>query len=589
MATLLSVNVGMPKDVSWQGRTVHTGVWKKPVRGPRMVRRLNIDGDGQGDLAGHGGEYRAVLVYQLESYRYWREHLERDDLRFGHFGENFTVDGLADDEVCIGDRYRVGEAEFEVTQPRVTCYRVGMRLGLPAMASLLVAHHRPGFYLRVITEGRVQAGDEIIRTRTGPGALSVADIDALLYLPGRDPAKLRTARSIPALSPGWQQSFREMAEADEHPAAPPGPDKEITGWPGFKPLRVARIVPETPTVSSFYLEPTDRQPLPAARPGQYLAIRITDGPPPAPVRSYSLSSGPGMGSAPGADSYRISVKRESHGLVSTYLHTEARPGTLLDVASPRGDFVLAEDTSPVVLLSAGIGVTPVLAMLHRLASDREPQPVWWIHTTRNREQHAFADEARHLLAQLPDAHEHIFYTAPPDGAQAERQTHITYGHLVPEALAALRIPTDADVYLCGPESFMTDLSKALQDLGLPPDHIHTELFGARASINPGIAATATAATRPHQPPGPPGSGPLVTFTRSGISAPWSAVYNSLLELAEACDIPTRWSCRTGVCHTCGTPLVSGDVDYTTPPLEPPEAGNVLICCSTPTSEVLVDL
>ncbi|MYW19530.1 MOSC domain-containing protein, partial [Streptomyces sp. SID2955] len=211
MATLLSVNVGLPQDVPWHGRTVHTGAWKSPVRGPRMVRRLNVDGDGQGDLAGHGGEIRAVLVYQLESYRYWREHLGRDDLVSGMFGENFTVDGLPDDEVCIGDRYRIGEAEFEVTQPRVTCYRVGMRLGEPAMASLLVAHHRPGFYLRVLTEGRVRAGDEITLTRRGPGGLSVADTDALLYLPGRDPEMLRRALDVPALSPGWQQSFRELA------------------------------------------------------------------------------------------------------------------------------------------------------------------------------------------------------------------------------------------------------------------------------------------------------------------------------------------------------------------------------------------
>ena len=129
MASLLSVNVGKPKNVAWQERTVYTGIWKAPVAGARMVRRLNIDGDGQGDLKGHGGEQRAVLVYQIESYAYWRKHFGRDDFTYGQFGENFTVDGLADDEVCIGDRYRIGEAEFEVTQPRVTCFRVGMRLG----------------------------------------------------------------------------------------------------------------------------------------------------------------------------------------------------------------------------------------------------------------------------------------------------------------------------------------------------------------------------------------------------------------------------------------------------------------------------
>src|ERR1700733_513692 len=193
MATLLSVNVGQPRDVSWNGRVVHTGIWKTPVSGPVMARRLNLDGDGQGDLGGHGGEQRAVMVYQVESYEHWSRHFGRTDLTYGIFGENFTVDGLADEQVCIGDRYRIGDAEFEVTQPRTTCYRVGMRLDEPDMPSLLVSHHRPGFYFRVITEGRIQAGDRIVKTKTGPGALSVADTDALLYLPRRDPAKLRLA------------------------------------------------------------------------------------------------------------------------------------------------------------------------------------------------------------------------------------------------------------------------------------------------------------------------------------------------------------------------------------------------------------
>ena len=225
--TVLSVNVGKPKNVPWQGKTVYTGVWKQPVDGPAMVRRLNIDGDGQGDLNGHGGEQRAVLVYQIDSYRHWARHFGRDDLSYGNFGENLTIDGLPDDEVCIGDRYRIGEAEFEVTQPRVTCYRVGMRLGQPELPALLVSHHRPGFYMRVIAEGRVQAGDQIVKTRTGPHALSVADTDALLYLPGRDSQRLRDATDIPALSPGWQQSFRDLLR----PAAPARP-----AWPGFRPL-----------------------------------------------------------------------------------------------------------------------------------------------------------------------------------------------------------------------------------------------------------------------------------------------------------------------------------------------------------------
>src|SRR5690348_14382862 len=163
VGTLLSVNVGMPKDVPWQGRTVHTGVFKDPVAGRRHVGRLNLDGDGQGDVAGHGGEQRAVFVYQIDSYRYWERELARDDFVYGQFGENFTIDGLADAEVCIGDRYRIGGATFEVTQPRVTCYRVGLRMNDARMPALLVSHRRPGFYFRVLEEGDVQAGDAIVK------------------------------------------------------------------------------------------------------------------------------------------------------------------------------------------------------------------------------------------------------------------------------------------------------------------------------------------------------------------------------------------------------------------------------------------
>src|SRR3984885_10902002 len=214
---LLSVNVGMPKNVDWRGKTVFTGIFKDPVAGPRRVRRLNVEGDGQGDLAGHGGEQRAVFVYQIDSYRYWERELGRDDFVHGQFGENFTVEGLGDDEVCIGDRYQIGTATFEVTQPRVTCYRVGIRMNDPRIPALLVSHHRPGFYLRVLEEGDVQAGDEIVKLASGPEQMPVAEVDGLLYLPGHSRQKLLQALRIPALSPGWQASFKALL--DEAPGS----------------------------------------------------------------------------------------------------------------------------------------------------------------------------------------------------------------------------------------------------------------------------------------------------------------------------------------------------------------------------------
>jgi MOSC domain-containing protein YiiM len=226
VARLLSVNVGLPKDISWRGKTVRTAIWKEPVQGRRTVKRLNIDGDGQGDLAGHGGEHRAVMVYQTDSYRYWERYFEGKFPTYGQFGENLTVDGLPDNEVCIGDRYRIGNAILEVTQPRVTCYRVGIRVNEPLMASLLVAHHRPGFYMRVLQEGDIGTGDEIFRVSGGPEQMTVAEIDGLLYLPGHSREQLQRALKIPALPAGWQASFRALLEREQG-------GKPLTGNPGL--------------------------------------------------------------------------------------------------------------------------------------------------------------------------------------------------------------------------------------------------------------------------------------------------------------------------------------------------------------------
>jgi ferredoxin-NADP reductase/MOSC domain-containing protein YiiM len=566
-ARLVSVNVGMPADVEWRGKTVHTGIYKTPVPGSVMVRRLNIDGDGQGDLAGHGGEQRAVMVYQTESYDYWSRVLGRDDLQHGNFGENFTITGLADDEVCIGDRYAIGDAEFEVTQPRVTCFRVGMRMGEPDMPNLLVAHHRPGFYFRVITEGNVKAGDAIIRTSRGRHELTVADIDALLYLPDRDMDLLHKAVDVPALSPGWQQSFNEMLASHEGPDGAVAPPIGVEpGWNGFRRLRVAGTQRESAAIMSIRLEADDTVPLPIPRPGQYLTLRLPGAGDPAPLRSYSLS-GNGAG-------YRISVKYEDHGLVSRWLHNNIHTGSIVDVAAPRGDFYLTEAEGPVVLLSAGVGVTPVLAMLHALAKGRSDREVWWLYTTRDAETQAFAKEVGDLIAELPHARQQVFYTS-------------AVGRLDARAIAALGLPRDATVYMCGPDAFMSDMRGALAEAGIDPARIHTELFGALPAINPGIVGKSTVA--PHQPHAPTGTGPAVSFSRSGLTVNWSAEYGSILELAEACDVPTRFSCRSGVCHTCVTQVIAGTTAYTQPPLEPPPDGTVLICTAEPVDDVVLDL
>jgi ferredoxin-NADP reductase/MOSC domain-containing protein YiiM/ferredoxin len=570
---LLSLNVGMPRDVEWEGRIVHTGIWKEPADGRRMVRRLNVDGDGQGDTAGHGGPNRAVFVYQIGSYRYWEEVLGRDDFTHGQFGENFTIEGLPDDEVCIGDRYRIGSALFEVSQPRVTCYRVGIRMNEPRMPSLLVAHRRPGFYFRVLEEGEVGAGDAIERVERGPEAMTVSEVDALLYLPGHARRDLIRALRIPALSEGWQGSFRELLEQHGEAAKAPAP-----AWAGMRQMRVAAIDRESASVISVRLVPADGEPAAPALPGQFLTVRLRPAVDAAPLlRTYSLSG------LPDTESYRISVKREPHGAASEYLHTRLRVGDVIEAGAPRGSFVLRAGERPVVLISAGVGATPVLAMLHVLAGQRSARAVWWLHGARNRAEHAFAREAGELLAQLADAHRIVCYSQPgPEDAGFD-----VTGRLIGAVLDQAGVPTDADFYLCGPTPFMHDLGAALTARGAPPEQVSTELFGPLDSLTPGIAAQP--APPPHPPAGTPGTGPPVSFSRSNLTVPWDPSFASVLEFAEACDVPVRWSCRTGVCHECQTGLVSGELGYRPEPLEPPDPGFALICCSQPAGDVTLDL
>jgi len=585
MSTLVSVNIGLPRDVEWQGKHIRTAVWKEPVSHRIVARRLNLDGDGQGDLAGHGGEHRAVFVYQLDSYRYWKGVLGRNDFVSGQFGENFTVDGLSDSDVCIGDRYRIGGAIFEVTQPRVTCYRVGIRMNEPRMPALLVAHHRPGFYFRVLQEGEVGAGDDIVKVADGPEGISVAEIDALLYLPGHSSEQLQRALRIPALSQGWQSSLQALLQQDvgsNTDVGNPGlaEEERAPAWPGFRQMRVANIRKESESVTSFILKSIDGQPLPVFEAGQFVVVRLPLDPDKPPVlRSYSLSD------VPAVDHFRISVKNEVNGVGSSFLCNRTREGDRLDVSAPRGRFTLRPGQSPVVLLSAGVGATPVMSMLHTLAAERSQREIWWIYGARNRVDHPFAEESRSLLKQLPRGRGYIVYSRPAAVDQVGADFDAA-GHIDAALLKNVGVPHDSDFYLCGPSSFLQAMREGLRSWGVVDGNVHTEIFGVLEGITPGIARIDHA---PHMPDGSLGSGPLVSFARSGISAAWDPKFGSLLELAEACDVPVRWSCRTGVCHTCMTGLIGGSVVYSPEPLERPAAGNVLVCCAQPDAGVTLDL
>jgi ferredoxin-NADP reductase len=338
---------------------------------------------------------------------------------------------------------------------------------------------------------------------------------------------------------------------------------------------------ESADVLSLSMRDGDGQPLQEALPGQYIVLRLrpADG---APFfRSYSLS-GPVS-----TERYRISVKREPNGAAGTFLHERVRPGDVIDVSSPRGSFVLQSGEQPVVLLSAGICATPVLAMLQALAAERSTRQVLWLHAARDRQHHPFPAEVRGLMRALPHGRSFVCYSRPGAGDRMGEDFDAT-GRLSRSVFDAVGLPREADVYLCGPNRFMADMKATLAAFGVAPKRIFAEIFGGSESRNPGIVGATIRA--PHLPEGDAGTGPLVSFARSGIAAHWNASrYQSILELAEACDVPVRWACRTGVCHNCESGLVSGAIAYDPEPLDKPADGNLLICCSRPSGDVVVDL
>jgi ferredoxin-NADP reductase/MOSC domain-containing protein YiiM/ferredoxin len=584
MPRLLSVNVGLPRDIEWRGQIVHTGIWKSAIPGRCRARRLNLDGDGQGDLAGHGGEHRAVFVYQIGSYRFWQEQLRRADFSYGQFGENFTIEGLSDDVVCIGDRFQIGSAVFEVTQPRVTCYRVGIRMNEPRMPALLTSSGRPGFYFRVLQEGDVGAGDEIIQVGSAADRMTVAEINALLYSPVHARDRLERALRIDALAAGWRGSFEALlqSKANSGNAGLVPQEAAHAAAPGFHALTIAQIDRECVDVVSLTLQGDPHVGLVQPLPGQYVVVRfraLTDGK--MTFRSYSLS-GPSS-----TQRYRISVKIEPHGEAGTFLSEHVRVGDVLDVSAPRGGFVLEMTDRPLLLLSAGIGITPVLAMLHALAAARFNGRVSWLHSSRDGEHHPFAAEVRCLLRSLGQARSYVCFSRPQAGDVSGRDFDFQ-GRISLAVLTQLDIPRDAQVYLCGPDVFMTQMQGLLAELGLEPARIRVELFNGGRTLTPGISSLPKRA--PHRPLRDTEKGPAITFARSGVTAHWDpAVYGNLLELAEACDVPVRWSCRAGVCHNCESGLVAGRVVYGPLPLEPPAEGNILICCSQPAGDLVVDL
>ncbi|MEA3277510.1 MAG: MOSC domain-containing protein [Pseudomonadota bacterium] len=577
--SLAFVNVAMPKEVIHEGKAIATGIFKQPVDGRVMVRWLNVDCDGQADLWGHGGAFRAVYVYSLENYAYWRKELGRD-LPYGQFGENFTVEGMSEEVVCVGDIYRIGGTLLEVSQPRVPCFKLAIKMGIEGFQNRFLKSGRIGFYFKVLEEGEVGAGDAIELVSRDPRGMSVRQISDLLYFDPTNIVDAEKALSIPALSHGWKRSFEErLAKAAEKQR------------PGLDTFLVDRKVPESETVTSFYLVPDAKRSLPRFLPGQFLtfALDIPGADEPV-IRTYSLSD------SPNPDYYRVSIKRETApenrkdvppGLASSFFHDCVDVGARIRAAPPRGKFTLDLDSDrTVVLLSGGIGLTPMVSMLNAVVDGGSKRSVWFIHGTRSGAEHALGEAVRALADAHDNVHVHVRYSRPRP-IDIKGRDYDSEGRVDIALLKELLAFDDYEFYLCGPPPFMKSLYCGLTATGVLESRVHYEFFGPSAPL----IEEAKPAGQAHERSVDEeliGDTP-VDFARSGLTATWDPDCASILELAEHKGLSPPFSCRSGICQTCMCRVIEGEVEYFEEPLVKPDEGQALICVSRPRTKLVLDV
>ena len=581
---VVSVNVSRAKEVSYLGRTVATGIFKEPVPDRVMVRRRNIDGDDQADRRVHGvGFDMAIYVYPIEHYTFWAKELNRNGFPHGQFGENLTVEGLSEDRVRIGDTFRVGGTLLQVSQPRIPCYKLAMRMEAGSdFPARFQETGRMGFYFRVLEEGEVGAGDPIELVESDNGAATIAEFIRVYLYESHEPESLKRVLASRFLSDPWRMYLEKMLKKAEPVVGP-------HGWEGFRPFTVESKVSESETITSFYLKPQDGEPLPPYMPGQFLTFRLNLPEHPTPVmRTYSLSDSPNH-----PDYYRVSIKRLPApadppglppGLSSNFFHDLVQTGTRLCVTAPRGRFYLdPSDTTPVVLLSGGVGLTPMVSMLNAIVESGSKRPVWFIHGTRHGSEQAMGKHIRRLAVENANVNVHVSYSQPrPEDSLGS--DYDNRGYVSIDLLEQILPNAAYDFYLCGPPPFMKSLYNGLLKTGVPQTRIHYEFFGPVSAIKEGAEAADKLAVVSEST-----SELTVSFAKAGLTAKWDPRLESILDLAEAQGLRPPFSCRTGICHTCSSKLIEGEVEYVTEPLDMPDPGCVLICVSKPKTDLVIEI
>jgi len=539
---------------------------KHSVDGAAYAEALGLVGDMQADLSVHGGPDKAVYAYPCDNYEAWKAEFPNLVPLWvaGSLGENLALAGCDERDVCVGDTVRLGSALLQVSQPRKPCFKMAIRFNDVRLPKAMVVSGRCGWYYRVVEPGSFTAGDRPVLVERPHPEWTIRRINAVTNSTSTPQAALAELAALPELSAAWRNQVLAAIQA-----AQAGALRKV-----FRPFSVADVRDESRTIRSFVLKPVDGEGVAAHAPGQHVVVRLPIHGKVAPrLRSYSLST------TSNGKTYQISVKRDSDYGASAWMHTNLKPGSELDVMGPRGNFVLDQTSdAPILLLSAGVGITPIMAMLIAATTNNGtsvmPRRVTFIHGARNGEELAFAGLLSEIAAKHPAVVFHTRFSAPLISDVAGHN-HDSVGRLDKALVEKIAEDiSDHMVYLCGPASFMRTAIGWLQELGVPEAQIRCENFGdARVVAN-------ADGCRPAR----------IVFSRSGISSQWVRGNQSLLQIAEAHGISVKNDCRVGLCGQCATPVIAGELTYATEPAAHIEYGTALLCCARPASPtVTLDL
>ena len=574
---VVSINAGPLQPLAVQREVIKTGFYKGPCEGEVRVAQIGIEGDAR--VACATDLNRAVFFYQTSYYDQWRSELGRD-LPYGTIGENVTFNGPDDKDFFLGDILRIGSTVLRITQPQFPCRKLTARMQEGDDFPLrYLKSGRLGFFCNVMDEGAMSAGDPIELVHREADPYPLTEFARVTFLEPRDAEGLRRMLACPVLVPEWrirvERTLRRALGAE--------------GWSDYRPLDVVRRHAENLDTVSLDLEDPAGETLPDFVAGQFVTLRLdVPGETDPVVRTYTIN-----GRSASGRGYSIAVKRiiggdrngSMTGIGSSYVNSTVREGDALMALPPRGLFMVEPGSRPIALLSAGIGVTPMAAMLEQLESCPLGRQVYFIHGARSGREHVLDARVRELTTGSQLLRRFVKYSQPSSD-DLEGRDFDAAGRVTVDDIEALIPSLEADYYVCGPVTFMRDIIRGLVDRGVPKDRIRYEFFGQNEPLFDDPAAMEDSSEPATDAQGKP---IIVTFARSGVSVPWTKGAFSILSLAEQRGLRLANSCRTGLCSVCVCRLDAGEVAYEVEPIEPPAAGEVMICCARPTTSVMLNL